>query len=343
MCLLACLLYAVNRWGIKPHSGSLFFHAWFNDGLLIPCALPPLLWMHRRLGWRADDRPPTGGEIAAHWAGWSVLFEGIGPHLLRTTGDPWDVVAYGVGAVGAWLWWRRPRRSQVERGPNFDWLAPHYRWLEAVLAGGKLQRCRTAQLGAVGTPRRILLVGEGNGRFLAACHAAFPAARITVVEASGAMLARARARWERGAGGGAAARVEFFHSRVEHWAAPPGEFDLVVTHFFLDCFRPGQLDELIPRLAASAAPGARWLVADFQVPATGVVRRLRAELILALMYWFFRWGTGLPASELTPPDGRLAAAGFRLRARREMEWGLLHTDLWEQAAPAVGPPREVSR
>ncbi|MDB6112631.1 MAG: hypothetical protein JWR69_4381 [Pedosphaera sp.] len=111
--LAGCILYATNRWVIKPHVHAAFFHFWFNDTLLIPCALPPLLWLHRRLGLRANDDRPTGLEIAGHVVGWSVLFEIIGPHLMRTTGDPWDIVAYLAGALLAFVWWRGAGRSSL--------------------------------------------------------------------------------------------------------------------------------------------------------------------------------------------------------------------------------------
>ena len=108
--LLSCSLYAVNRWIVKPRVHSAFLHNHFNDLLLIPCALPPLLWLQRQLGLRAHDRPPGAGEIALYLAVWSVLFEVIGPHLMRrATGDPYDVVAYVLGGVLAWLFWHRPR------------------------------------------------------------------------------------------------------------------------------------------------------------------------------------------------------------------------------------------
>src|SRR5712671_6722984 len=52
---------------------------------------------------------------------------------------------------------------------NFDVLARHYRWMELVLAGEKLQRCRTAFLGEIPAARNILLLGEGHGRCLVEC------------------------------------------------------------------------------------------------------------------------------------------------------------------------------
>jgi hypothetical protein len=106
--LLGCLLYAVNRWGLKPHIHNAFLHGYFNDVLLIPCALPPLLLAQRWLRLRRHDSMPEAGELLLNWVIWSILFEVIGPHIMRgVTGDPWDVVAYFVGGILAWLWWHR--------------------------------------------------------------------------------------------------------------------------------------------------------------------------------------------------------------------------------------------
>lgn len=104
--LTACASYALNRWWLKSHVHSAFLHGQFNDCLLIPCALPLVLWMQRRLDLRRHDDFPSIGEIAFHVAIWSVLCEVIGPHLMRTTGDARDVLAYAAGGFIAWLWWR---------------------------------------------------------------------------------------------------------------------------------------------------------------------------------------------------------------------------------------------
>ena len=116
---LACALYALNRWGLKPRVPSPFLRDHFNDLLLIPCALPPLLLLQRWLRLRTHDEMPAPGEVALYFAVWSVLFEIIGPHLLRrATGDPWDIAAYAAGAVAAGVWWQRQRifRRQVAHG-----------------------------------------------------------------------------------------------------------------------------------------------------------------------------------------------------------------------------------
>ena len=210
---------------------------------------------------------------------------------------------------------------------SFDLLAPHYRWLERILAGDKLQRCRTAFLHDIPPPRAVLLIGEGNGRCLEALLRVWPTAQFTCVDASVRMLECARARLS--AQGLDLAAVRFIHADVLEWTPPSGHFDLVVTNFFLDCFRADQLAALVPRLAQSAKPDAHWLLADFCEPPAGLAK-WRARLILQAMYIFFRVVTRLPATRLTPPDSFLRQGGFGLRQRRMFEWGLLHSDLWER-------------
>jgi hypothetical protein len=109
--LLACGLYATNRWVVKPLAPDGFFAWWFNDLLLVPCAVPVLLWLQRRSGLRQTDAPPSAGEIVFILVLWSVLFEVVAPHFfLRATGDWWDVAAYGIGGLIAGLWWNRPNQ-----------------------------------------------------------------------------------------------------------------------------------------------------------------------------------------------------------------------------------------
>lgn len=107
VCLACCALYALNRWAIKPHTHVAFFRFWFNDLLLIPCALPPVLQVQRWLRWRTSDHMPTPLEVAGHLLLWSMLFEWIGPHLMRgVTGDWRDVLAYFGGGIVALVCWR---------------------------------------------------------------------------------------------------------------------------------------------------------------------------------------------------------------------------------------------
>ena len=207
---------------------------------------------------------------------------------------------------------------------SFDTLAPHYRWMEFILAGEKLQRCRTAFLDEIPAAQNILLLGEGHGRCLVECCRRFPNARITCVDASEKMLVQARRQFKKR---NLEAKVEFVHADILNWKPPANDFDLIVTNFFLDCFRAEQLEQIILKISAALAPNANWLIADFQLASSGL-KRWRSQLVLASMYLFFRTITHLPACKLTSPDLFLERAGFRLHRRTESEWGLLHSDWW---------------
>jgi len=206
---------------------------------------------------------------------------------------------------------------------SFDGLAPHYDWMEAVTAGDRLQRARTAWLETLRGRKNILSAGEGHGRFSEACAARFPEARLTCLESSEKMLARARRRVP-----APPARVTWISGDIFAWL-PADRYDAIVTCFFLDCFTPEQLAEVIGKLARCATPDAVWLVADFAVPERGAAR-WRARAVHALMYAFFRIFTALPARRQTAPDELLRAHGFRLEGRREFEWGLLRADVWRR-------------
>ena len=211
------------------------------------------------------------------------------------------------------------RRAMPKRG--FDLLAPHYRWMERILAGSQLQKCRIKYLPAIADAKRILLLGEGPGRFLCEVIGSCPAAEVTCLDSSAKMLAKARDATKRG--------VTFVHADVLEYEFPSGRFEAVATHFFLDCFRPDQLQVLVRRTAQSLLPGGTWLLSDFCLPPAGP-SRWRAAIILKTMYLFFRAATALPARQLTDPTPLLEQNGLTLVQRHTANWGLLHSDLWRK-------------
>ena len=76
----------------------------------------------------------------------------------------------------------------VSRELNFDPLARPYRWLEYATFGRALERCRFHFLPALTGARRALVLGDGDGRFLARLLRANPELEADVVDCSPAML-----------------------------------------------------------------------------------------------------------------------------------------------------------
>jgi ubiquinone/menaquinone biosynthesis C-methylase UbiE len=211
---------------------------------------------------------------------------------------------------------------------SFDTLAPWYRTLEWIAFGDDLQRCRTACLGEIAAPRRALIVGEGNGRFLCELLRVYPGVEVDCIDASQRMLQLARKRLER-EWPEAAPRVRFLQHDLTSWSPPEHHYDLVATHFFLDCFAETQLAAIVGKLAQAATGNANWLLADFCVPAKGVAR-LRAQAWLAVMYQFFRVTAGIGARQLVDPAPFLREEGFALVRQHSFRKGMLKSEMWRR-------------
>ncbi|MGH7916200.1 MAG: class I SAM-dependent methyltransferase [Candidatus Binataceae bacterium] len=207
---------------------------------------------------------------------------------------------------------------------NCDRIAPWYRWLEYLAFANFPQRCRRQYLNDVRNVHRALLIGEGDGRFLRRLYQSSPDAAIDYVDMSEVMARLAQRHGKYPAHG----RSPRFH-RLDalNEPLPRLSYDLIATHFFLDCFDQDEIPALIRNIATSASDDARWVVSEFQQPRWGIWKFI-GGLLLPAMYWFFRWTTGLKASSL--PEYRCAfeANRFFLKHERSFMRGLLVAQLW---------------
>ena len=212
---------------------------------------------------------------------------------------------------------------------NCDPLARWYRWLEYAGFGFSLEWRRSEFLPRLESAKKILLLGDGDGRFLAALLRTNPTAEIDYVDSSRKMLALAERRALKVAEG--APRVYFYSSEALPWlrSRAPGGYDAVCTHFFLDCFTQEQIEPLIHEIARHAAPEAGWIVSEFRYPDAGLARDWGCACI-GMLYGFFRLCTGLRVQRLPEHDRDIAAAGFRRTQQRIAGWGILTSELWER-------------
>ena len=248
---------------------------------------------------------------------------------------------------------------------SFDRIASSYRFLEWIAFCDVLQRARTAFIPQTVDNRRALVVGEGDGRFLVELLRTNPRIEVDCVDTSKKMLGLARARaavipskarnltsihrrfarsfgpsqtgvvcapWEdTSSESGQRSRVKFHCADFLQWVSPEQPYDVVITHFFLDCFNRERLSHVIAKLARAAAPRSRWMVADFAIPPNGF-RKLHAKIWLRMMYSFFHAVADLEAHELVDPSSFIRHTGFRLRQEVVTQLGLVKTQLWERVA-----------
>jgi ubiquinone/menaquinone biosynthesis C-methylase UbiE len=213
----------------------------------------------------------------------------------------------------------------AESAVNFDPIARPYRWLEYLSFGPWLERCRSTQLAHLASAQRALLLGDGDGRFLAGLLAANTTLTVDVVDSSPSML-RLLDRRIRRAGPQAHQRICLHSADALEWN-PTGSYDLVVSHFFLDCFFAPQLERLFDRVLPHLRPGAQWVISEFAIPRNAFTAYLARGLI-GLLYRAFALLTGLPVRALPDYAAALLRRGFVLSQDRRYLAGLLCSQVW---------------
>jgi SAM-dependent methyltransferase len=197
--------------------------------------------------------------------------------------------------------------------------------MEYLTFGPALQRRRCEFLDQTASHRAVLILGDGDGRFTAEFLRCNKTASVDSFECSESMSRLAAGR---------IARLHGSQSRVRQLgqdiraAQLSGTYDLVITHFFLDCFTTEELEELVPPITAHLQPCGRWLISEFQIPSRGLSRYV-AKLVIKLLYLGFAVLTGLKPREL--PDYRrvLQTNGYRRTDSRTGLAGMLVSEIWE--------------
>jgi len=195
--------------------------------------------------------------------------------------------------------------------------------LEYLTLGRWLERARLFFLSRLNSVRNALVFGDGDGRFLAELLAANPDMHATAIDTSAAMLDLLRKR--------CAPYIDRLRTlQIDALNFAPlgnAQYDLIVSHFFLDCLNDAQVSELVRRLAPALSSDALWLVTDFHIPVGAL--RMPATAIVRALYLTFRVLTGLRVTRLPDHAATFARAGFARIDRRQFLGGLLATELWQ--------------
>ena len=211
----------------------------------------------------------------------------------------------------------------MSASPNFDRIARPYQMLEYLTLGRWLERTRLYFLPRLHPVRNALVLGDGDGRFLAELLAANPGLHATAIDTSATMLELLNKRCAPYDDRLRTLQIDALDF-VPHGDA---QYDLVVSHFFLDCLTEAQVSELVGHLAPALSSEALWLVSDFQV-LTGMMR-VPASLVVRTLYLTFRVLTGLRVTRLPDHVASFAGAGFAPIERQQFLGGLLTTELWQ--------------
>jgi len=214
------------------------------------------------------------------------------------------------------------------QAPNFDSVARAYRWMEYFSFGPRLERCRFHFLTRCSGARHALVLGDGDGRFTARLLSSNPAVQVDAVDASPAMLALLRERASNCCDN-ADSRLRTIQADIRRFTPPGTDYDLVVSHFFLDCLTDSEVSSLVARLCPHMTQDAIWLVSEFAVPEAGW-RRLPARMVIRGLYYAFFVLTGLRVRKIPNYASALNDHGFHLAEKAAYLGGMLATEVWER-------------
>jgi ubiquinone/menaquinone biosynthesis C-methylase UbiE len=203
---------------------------------------------------------------------------------------------------------------------TFDLVASFYPLLERAVFGSKLSRARRSFISRVTEGRKILLIGEGNGRFLCEVVKQTSSASITVVDSSTRMLAAASRRI---ATIDSSSRVELVHANILEWRSAPGGYDRIVTHFVLDLFPPDRICRLIENISQLAMGDCLWINVDF----TSESQSLPQRFLMWAQYRFFRIFARIEASRLFDAGTLIRDANWEILETRLLDSGLISASL----------------
>lgn len=198
----------------------------------------------------------------------------------------------------------------AHQAANYSLLASSYSFWEYILLGRQLQRCRQTNIGEFASASKVLLLGDGNGRFSTHLLAQFPAIKITSIDASSSMLKQAKKRRENART--KEDRIHNIQQNILECSVNHASFDVVVAQFFFDGFEQAQLELIAEKISRSLKPNGRLLVSEFHIPTDTRMGNWRARITLRLLYSIFGLLTGLKTRRLADYQTVLSHSGFKM-------------------------------
>lgn len=170
---------------------------------------------------------------------------------------------------------------------GFDLLAPVYDKLARFFFGPAIQHAQFHFLDRVESAHDVLIVGGGTGDLAKVILDRFDHVRITYVETSAAMTARASEKCQAHRD-----RIHFVQNTIDT-ISPDARVDIVITPFFLDMFSNDDVNKLVERVAGRLSRKGKWIATDFTKSP-----KLLHKLLLWIMYRFFRTLCNIQARSL---------------------------------------------
>ncbi|UII34244.1 class I SAM-dependent methyltransferase [Fulvivirga ulvae] len=214
---------------------------------------------------------------------------------------------------------------------NFNSVAFVYDTLARVVFGKSIQKAQTSLLYSITKESKVLILGGGTGFILQELDKLRLSLKITYVEPSSAMMKRAKKKLP------FRTIVVDFVQDTHEAVSNDGDFDVVITNFFLDVFPADRLSEVVQEVSLLIGKNGVWLLTDF----------VRTDMwwqkvLIKLMYLFFRVTAGLEGNQLLNFEDYLHEKGYKSVKHKYFYNGMIRSDIYKKpgclATGAYFPP-----
>ena len=209
---------------------------------------------------------------------------------------------------------------------HFGRLSGIYKSLEWATLGSELEKMRFSFLEdpQVQKARQILILGEGDGRFLRRALELLPETHFTVLDASFNMISKA----QNGLTHEQEKRTKLVCEDALKYTEFQRGYDGLVMHCFLDCFTPQIIEKHLPYwLRGVKRDGWVW-IGDFVEPPNYGWQWVR----LRILYAFFGWVTNIEARAVFDVHPLLANLGWKLGRKETFAAGALSSRLFQRTS-----------
>lgn len=185
---------------------------------------------------------------------------------------------------------------------RFNWIAPYYDQLAAFIFGKSILEAQLCYLELIPPNAKILVLGGGTGKWISELIQFNNTCKIWFVDASSKMVELAKDNLKD------TEQVAFIHGAEDK--IPKLQFDVIITHFFLDMFTNQQLYNLIGKLVNDTNSPSMWIAADFEKS------KYWHALLLRFMFLFFRQSGTMDNNELPDWNAILKSHRFKIAASK---------------------------
>ena len=174
-------------------------------------------------------------------------------------------------------------KKRIQRG--FDFLSPMYNKISQAFFGKSLINSQKYFIPNLKKAKSVLILGGGTGEILADLMKFQISEYYYYLDISQGMIDRSEKliseKFIENIN-----QVRFDCGSYQNISVHP-PFDLVITPYFLDCFKEKEVENVINLLHSKLADGGEWLFVDFNVSNKSFISKISSYLIIKFLYLFF--------------------------------------------------------